>query len=164
MRHVLVSAMLACVALFVAGCGGGSSPTAPSTPTGPTYPSVAGNYSGTMTFTFSTLGGSVTCPVSTTVSQTGASVTIGTITASGTCASFGTLPSLGTFTITSSGSLGTTTVNNVPGGSCNGSYSTTFTSGFSGSTLQFTFAFSGATGDCATSPGNFTLTGTLTKQ
>lgn len=161
MRHVLVSAALACVGLFFVGCGGGSSPTAPSTPT---YPSVAGNYSGTMTFTFSTLGGSITCPVSTSVSQNGASVTIGAITASGACASAGSLPSLGTFTMTTSGSLGSTTLSNVPGGSCNGTYNTIFTASFSGPTLQFSFAFSGATGDCATQPGNFTLNGTLTKQ
>lgn len=161
MRHVLVSAMLACVGLFFAGCGGGSSPTAPSTPT---YPSVAGNYSGTITFTFSTLGGAVTCPATTSVTQAGASVTIGALLPSGTCASLGASPSLGTFTIDTNGSIGTLTASNVSTPSCNGTYNGTVSGGFSGSILTFSLVNTAVSGGCVTSPGNFTLSGTLTKQ
>lgn len=155
-----MSAMVVCLGLM--GCGGGS-PTNPS-PAVPTYPSVAGNYAGSMTFTFSTLGGSLICPVSTSVTQTGASVTIGALTPSGTCANLGPSPGLGTFTMTTTGSLGTTTLNGLPNAACTGGYNATFTGAFSGSTFQFSFAYTATSGDCLTQPGNFTLSGTLTKQ
>ena len=159
MRRVLVSGLLVCVGLFVAGCGGGS-PTAPSTPT---YPSVAGNYSGTMTFTFPSLGTRVDCPATTSITQSGATVTIGAITPSGSCASLGASPPLGSLTIDVSGSLGTQTVSNFSEPSCNGTYNATLSGGFSGSTLQFSFVYTAVSGGCLTNPGNFTLSATLTK-
>lgn len=164
MRRVLVFAMLVCAGAAI-GCGGGpTSPSSLSSASTSASSSVDGNYSGSITFTYSSLGGSVTCPASTSVTQVGTTVTIGAITPSGACASFGASPPLGSFTIDNTGSLGTTTTNNVTSASCNGAFNTTLTGGFSGSTLQFSFVFTAVSGGCLSDPGNFTLSGTLTKQ
>ena len=167
MRRVLVFAMLVCVGSAV-GCGGG--PTSPSslsstsTSKSSSIPSVDGNYSGSITITYSSIGGSVTCPASTTVTQVGATVTIGALTPSGACASAGVSPPLGSFTIDNTGSLGSTTTNNVSDPSCNGAFNTTISGAFSGATLQFSFVFTAVSGGCLSDPGNFTISGTLTKQ
>src|SRR4051794_13962875 len=96
-----VAALIAAV-LLVAGCGG--SPTSPEA--GP--PSVAGNYSGTTTFNYPTLGQSFSCSSSTAVTQSGSVVNIAPIQMSGnsTCNGLGSLP-LSAGTIDDTGSLGT---------------------------------------------------------
>lgn len=167
MRRVLVFAMLVCVGSAV-GCG--SSPTSPSTFSSSTAnsssssQSLAGNYVGSITITYATVGGSVTCPASTSVTQVGSTVTIGAITPSGACEGVGATPALGSFTIDNTGSLGTLTATNVPDSSCNGAFNQTITGGFSGTTLQFSFVFTAVSGGCLSNPGSFTISGTLTQQ
>jgi hypothetical protein len=154
---VLLAAMPVC---SLSGCGGSNTPTTPSPPQ---YPAVAGNYSGTATFNLITLGASLNCPASTTVTQSGASVTLAALALSGSCASLGSLP-LGSFTISTTGALVPLSQNNVPIADCNGTYNATASGGFSGSTLQFAFAFTAVSGGCVGQPGNFNFSGTLTKQ
>jgi hypothetical protein len=60
--------------LFTVACGGdgGNEITGPSN----RIPNVAGNYSGTTTITFPELGQTVTCPTTTSVTQSGSNVSI----------------------------------------------------------------------------------------
>lgn len=151
--------VLAVVCTLMAACGGGGSPTTPSSP----YPLVAGNYAGSVTFTFPLLNASLTCPASTSVTQSEANVTLAPLALSGSCASIGSIP-LGDTTITTTGSLGSTTVNNLFLASCNGSYNATASGGFFGSNLQFSFFYTAVSGGCVTQLGNFSFGGTLAKQ
>ena len=149
----------ACVVLLVivaSACG--SSPTAPASP----YPSVAGNYSGSVLFSFISLGTSLTCPATTTVNQSGASVTFAPLTFSGSCASLGSLP-FGDQTITTTGSLGSASQNNLFVASCNGYYNAVVSGGFFGTTFQFSMFYTAVSGGCVSQLGNFSITGTLSR-
>lgn len=156
MRLIRFGALAVACAL-VAQCG--SSPTSPSSQ----YPSVAGNYAGSVTIGVPALGGSLTCPASTSVTQSGASVTVAPIALAGSCASIGSLP-VGDGTITTTGSLGSLTLNDVVVASCNGSYNAVASGGFFGSSLQFSIVYTAISGGCLTDPGNITFSGTLGKQ
>jgi hypothetical protein len=163
MRRVLVVALVLALvgaALAFAGCGS-SNDAAPT----PAIPNVTGNYSGTITITYQLIGQSITCPASTSVTQSGANVTLAPLTIGGQCATVGftSLPA-GDFTITNTGSLGTQNVNNIYIPSCNGYYNASASGGFFGSTLQFTFIYTVASGQaCLTQLGNFTFAGTLSR-
>jgi hypothetical protein len=147
-------------ALSLAACGGGSGPTAPSAPM---YPAVAGNYAGVVSINVPLLGASLNCPATTTVTQSGANVTFAPLALSGNCSSLGSFP-LGDSTISTTGSLGSQTVNNLVLSSCNGTYSATASGGFFGSSLQFAISYTAVSGACVNQVGNFTFSGTLTKQ
>jgi hypothetical protein len=151
---------IAVLALCTVACGSNSSPAAP-TAAGP--PNVAGNYSGTVTFSYPTLGQTLTCPTQTSVTQNGSTVTISPLVFSGSCANLGSLP-VGDNPLSTTGSLGTVTVNNLFVSACNGFYNVSGSGGFFGSTLQFSFSYLVQSGPCTTQLGNFTLTGNLTKQ
>ena len=87
------------VALMCSVCAGGCGST-PAAPT-PTYPNVAGTYTGTATFTTTTI--SVSCPASTAVSQAGNRVNIAALQLGPECGT-GNIPG-GQFTITTTGAL-----------------------------------------------------------
>ena len=153
---VLVCATLVGAGLLV-GCGGGPSPINPSPSS---YPAVAGTYAGTVTSTSSL--GSVVCPASTIVTQSGAVVQIGQLFSA--CASIeGLLVAPGNFTMTTTGALGTLNVN-LSDPTCNGTYDWTATAAFSGSTLQFSSALTPVSGGCVTSRGSSSLSGTMNRQ
>jgi hypothetical protein len=146
-----------CVGIATA-CGDGSSPSSPSS----SYPNVAGNYSGSTVLSYPSLGTSVTCPTTTTVTQSGANVSIAPLTFSGACASLGALPA-GDFTMTTTGSLGSATATNIPLAFCNGSYNGSASGGFFGSTFQFSLVYTAVSGGCVTQLGNFSVTANLSK-
>jgi hypothetical protein len=151
----------ACVVLLlIAASACGSSDNGLTTPSG-TYPNVAGNYSGSVTFTFITLGQSLTCPATTTVTQSGGpNVNIAPLSLTGSCISvFPSLP-VGDGTITTTGSLGTIN-QNLALASCNGTYNAVASGGFFGSSLQFSLVYTALSGGCVSQVGNFTITGTL---
>jgi hypothetical protein len=159
-RTALLSAVLSLVTAFVAGCGSSDS-VAPT----PTYPNVAGKYSGSITITYQLVGQSITCPATTTVTQSGPNVTLAPLSVAGVCPSLGlsSFPA-GDFLITNTGSLGTQSANNIPMASCNGTYNATASGGFFSSTLQFTFVYTVASGNtCVTQLGNFTFAGNLSR-
>ena len=151
------------IALLWAGCGGGgsSNPVAPSS----TWPNVAGYYTGSVTINYTTLGLSLTCGASTTVNQSGSSVSFAPLTFSGTgsCATLGSVP-VGNGTIDANGSLGSASQTNIYLASCNGYYNGSSSGGFFGSQLQFSYLFTPQSGACVNSPGVFSLTGTLNRQ
>ena len=70
--------------MFTVGCGSdsGTSLTSPSS----SIPNVTGNYAGATTMTFPELGRSLTCPTTTSVTQSGATVNIAPLILSGSCA------------------------------------------------------------------------------
>ncbi|HZT76418.1 MAG TPA: hypothetical protein VFA27_07160 [Vicinamibacterales bacterium] len=150
------------VVLISSSCGSSSdSPVAPT----PTTPNVSGNYSGTITITYQLIGRSITCPASTIVTQSGSTVTLSPLTISGACPSIGiaSLPG-GDFNITNTGSLGSQSQNNIYMALCNGYYNASASGGFFGSTLQFTFIYTVASGSaCVSQVGNFTFAGTLSR-
>jgi hypothetical protein len=136
MRQALVCGLL-CVS--VAACGG-SSPTAPS---GPQFPQVAGTYNGSINFTFPELGTSLSCPASTTVTQTGSNVSIAPIILSGQCVGLlGSIP-LGSATIDTNGALPNQSGNfNEP--SC-GVYSAAGSGGFFGREFRISMTATSST-------------------
>ena len=139
---------VAVVALLLAGCGG-ESPTAPS---GPQYPSVAGNYAGTTTMSFPELFQTLSCPTTTSVTQTGASVNVAPLVLGGQCA--GTSIPFGAATIDSNGAFqgqGSTTFTDPD---C-GTYNVTGSGGFFGRELRISIVATSAT--CY----NFNMTMTL---
>jgi hypothetical protein len=103
------SAALAALAILlvvgVVACGSDSktttSPTPTPTPT-PQIPTVSGNYAGTATVQFPEAHATLTCPATATVTQSGSTVNIGTITNAGNC---GFLLKLNAVTIDTSGSF-----------------------------------------------------------
>lgn len=141
-----------------AACGRGN--TAPT----PAIPNVTGNYSGTVTITYQLTGGQISCPATTSVTQSGANVTLAPLTMAGACPSAGlsSFP-VGDFTITNTGSLGTQSGTNLFVASCNGFYSYSASGGFFGSTLQFTFIYTATSGGCVSQVGNFTFAGNLSR-
>jgi hypothetical protein len=151
LRRLAVSILVACVVPIV-GCG--SSSTGPSS--GP--PDVAGNYSGTVTITFSLIGQTLTCPATLSVTQSGANVNISPATFSGACTNFfPTLP-IGSSTIDGTGSLGSLTENNLFVASCNGDYNASASGGFFNRTLQISVVYTAVSGGCVNQVGNFSFT------
>jgi hypothetical protein len=72
------------LAVSVTACGGGgnSNPTSPSTPQ---YPNVAGNYSGSTVMAFPELGQQVSCQTTTSITQSGSSISIAPLVLGGEC-------------------------------------------------------------------------------
>jgi hypothetical protein len=158
MRQILLTLALAS---FAAGCGGGNDSVAPT----PAIPNVTGNYSGSITINYQLIGRSISCPSTTTVTQSSANVTLSPLMLGGVCPGVGlaSLP-LGDFTITNTGSLGTQTVNNFYMATCNGYYNASASGGFFGTTLQFSLLYTVASGaTCVNQLGNFTFSGTLNR-
>ena len=142
---------LVLVLMFAVACGGGSGPTAPQ---GPQYPAVAGSYAGTVTMAFPELGQSITCPATTSVAQTNASVSIAPIILAGACGGI-SIP-LGSMTIDQNGSLGTATSFSYTEPSC-GVYNGTVSGGFFGQ--QFQISINATSTTCY----NFNFTASLTR-
>ena len=118
------------LAFICAGCGGGdgSSLTGPSS----TIPNVTGNYLGNTTMTFPELSRSVTCPTSTSVTQSGNTVSIAPLTLAGTCGNM-SIP-VGQATIDATGSFPNES-GTFSDPSC-GSYNYTASGGFFGRDLR----------------------------
>jgi hypothetical protein len=116
--------------VFSIACGESSSPTAPT----PSIPNVAGNYSGSLSIALPELGQTLTCPGTTTVTQSGSTVSLAPIALSGVCAGL-SIP-LGSGTIDATGNLtGGTTSGSYTDPSC-GTYSYTGSGGFFGRDLR----------------------------
>jgi hypothetical protein len=146
------------LAIAVSACGSSDSPTAPSSP----YPPVAGNYAGTVTFNYSTLGVSLNCPATTTVTQSGGDVSLSPMSLGGACASSAPSMPLGDFSISTTGSMGSASQNNVSLPSC-GFYNATASGGFFGSSFQFSLVYIAVSTSCQRNPGNFSISGTLSR-
>jgi hypothetical protein len=149
---------LSIVLLFCAlGCGNSSS-MSPSSP----YPYVVGNYSGSVSITFPALG-ALTCLGTTSVAQSGATVSIAPLLLGGSCS--GLVPSLpiGDAAIMTTGSFGPAVLSNLYVASCNGYYNAVIGGGFFGSSLGFSIVYTAASGGCVKQVGNVTLSATLTK-
>jgi hypothetical protein len=84
MRHVRQRATVFAAALLAItcwACGGGGNSAAPT----PQIPNVAGSYSGTTTLAFPELGQSITCPTTTSVTQSGSTVNFTPLMLGGEC-------------------------------------------------------------------------------
>ena len=141
---------LLCLLLLLPGCGGGGdSSTSPTPP----IPNVAGNYSGTTTLTFPELGQQISCPTTTSVTQSGATVTFAPIVMAGACDV--SVP-VDQVTIDSTGLIQGQTSETVDDPSC-GQYTVVGTGRFVGRELQLQM-----TATSNTCP-DFNLTMTLTR-
>ena len=85
---------------LVAGACGDNAGTAPT----PQIPNVSGNYSGTTRMVLPELNSSVTCPTTTSVSQSGSNISVAPLVMAGECGGM-SIP-LGSTTIDATGSLG----------------------------------------------------------
>ena len=121
------------VTLLVTGCGGGS----PTSPEGPRYPTVAGSYSGTTTMSFPELLQSVTCATSTSVTQSGANVSIAPLVLGGVCG--GSSIPFGSVTIDTNGALLGQNSGTYNDPSC-GTYNVTGSGGFFGRDLRLSIS------------------------
>jgi hypothetical protein len=148
------------VSFLATACSGNNSPMAPSSP----YPDVAGTYSGTITGANAVAGVLFVCPAHTTITQSGANISIGPLMLGGSCAAEGfvSLP-VGDGTIATTGSLGNATLNNLYAAFCNGYYNAVWSGGFFGSSFQFSAVYTPQTPSCAFNPGTLTASGTLTR-
>ena len=146
---------LSVVLLFCAvGCD--KSPTNPSSP----YPNVAGNYAGLVTFSFPS-SGILACAATTTVTQSGWSVTVAPMSLAGDCSRL--VPSLpvGNLTLSTTGSLFIGTQSNLYVASCNGYYNASVVNGsFAGSGFEFSILYTAQSGGCVSQVGNFTISAT----
>ena len=115
----------------VTACGG-KSPTSPDE-----FPAVAGSYSGTTTIVFPELNQTVTCPTTTTVTQSGSSVNIAALQLSGECGTM-SVP-MGPGVIDDDGELQGQRTGTVTD-TC-GTYTFNGTAGFVGRELRVTIAF-----------------------
>lgn len=133
MRRFLLAAVILCAA-FASACGGGGGEGANGI-TGPSsrIPNVVGNYSGTTTVTFPELGQSITCPTSTSVTQSGSTVSIAPLILAGQCGNV-SVP-FGQGTIDATGSLGGQTTTTYTDPSC-GTYNVIASGGFFGRDLR----------------------------
>lgn len=136
--------------LLAVSCGGGS-PTAPT----PSIPTVSGSYAGSSTTTFPELQVTVTCPASTTITQSGSTVSIAPVILKGQCGDL-SVP-VGQVTIDTTGA--------IDGGSARGTYnepscgiySYTASGGFFGRELRVSVSATSST--CF----NFNFTAVLTR-
>jgi hypothetical protein len=137
-------------ALLFAACGGGegTSLTGPSS----SIPNVAGNYTGSTTLTFPELSQSVSCPTSTSVTQSGNTISIAPIVVAGQCGNV-SIP-FGQTSIDATGSLGQATTTYTE--AC-GTYNVTASGGFFGRELRI--SMSATSGTCY----NINMTMTLTR-
>ena len=121
------------LALSAAACGGGgsNSPTAPT----PQIPNVTGNYSGTTLMVFPELGASarVSCPTTTTVTQSGSTVNIAPFNLRGECGNV-SIP-MGQTTIDTTGSIGGASNFTYDDPSC-GRYTASASGGFFGREMR----------------------------
>jgi hypothetical protein len=124
-------------ALFVTACSDDDGLTGPSN----SIPNVVGNYSGTTTVTFSELSATVSCPTTTSVTQSGAVVSIAPLQLGGDCGTV-SVP-VGQITIDATGSFPNESSTFVEP-SC-GSYSYTAAGGFFGSDLRLSLNATSAT-------------------
>ena len=130
--------MALCVlALCVSACGS-DGPTAPDRPS---IQTVSGSYAGTVTMTFPEILQTLTCPATTTVTQTGANISVAPIVLRGACEGI-SLP-LGSVTIDTNGAL-TNESGTFTDPDC-GTYQYVGTGGFFGRTMQVSLDASSAT-------------------
>lgn len=127
------------LAILSASCGGSGSPVSP----GPSYPSVGGNYSGPVTFTFPEAQLTVNCQASTSVTQSGASVSIAPIVLTGQYCTGLTVP-VGSMTIDTTGSFGTAISGTYNEPTC-GTYTYSASGGFFGRELRMSMTATSAT-------------------
>ena len=116
--------------LLVTACGGKSSPAAPT----PQIPNVVGNYSGSTTFTLPELGQTLTCATSTTVTQSGSTVTVAPLILAGACGGL-SIP-LGQNTIDNTGAILGQNTGSFFEPSCGGTYNFVGSGGFFGRELR----------------------------
>jgi len=119
----------ALVAISVWGCGGGGSAAAPT----PQIPNVVGNYSGSTTMTFPEAGQSVTCPTTTSATQSGSTVSLAPLVLGGACENV-SIP-LGQLTIDNTGAIQGQNSGTFDEPTC-GRYTYVGSGGFFGRTLQ----------------------------
>ena len=141
---------LVALALLVAACGGGEG-TNLTTPSSST-PNVAGNYSGNTTVSLPELGQSVVCPTTTSVTQSGNTISIAPIVLAGACGNM-SIP-FGQTSIDPTGALGQATTTYTD--SC-GVYTVTASGGFFGRDLRISMSATSRT--CY----NINMTITLTR-
>jgi hypothetical protein len=133
------SLVFACALLASAcGDGGGNEITGPSN----RIPSVAGNYSGTTSITFPELSRTVTCPTTTSVTQSGSTVSIAPLQLSGQCGAL-SIP-FGQMTIDTTGALGQDTGSFFEP-SCGGTYNYSGSGGFFGRDLRLSAVYTSRT-------------------
>jgi hypothetical protein len=148
-KSMLVLPML----VGLAACGGGSNGVTGSS--GSSMPQVGGSYSGTMTLVYPELAGSMSCPASTAVTQSGSTVNMAPIIATGQCAGI-SFP-LGTMSIDSTGAIdGGSGSGSYVDPSC-GAYSYTASGGFFG--REFRLSMNAVSATCY----NYTLTWVLSR-
>ena len=138
--------------LVLSACGGGNgSPTGPSN----SIPNVVGSYSGTATLVLPELNQSATCPASTSVTQSGSTVSIAPIVLRGVCENF-SIP-FGQATIDATGALtGGSGSTSFTDPSC-GVYQLTGSGGFFGRELRL--SVNGVSATCF----NFNFSATMTR-
>ena len=120
--------------LFALACGSnGSNLTGPSN----SIPNVTGNYSGSTTLTFPELARSVTCPTTTSVTQSSNTVSIAPLIWSGQCGNV-SVP-LGQMTIDATGALLGNSSGTYADPTC-GTYTYTASGGFFGRTMQLSMS------------------------
>ena len=152
MRQIVLAVLLV-AAIGCGGGGGGGNPTGPST----SIPNVVGSYNGNLTLTFPEVPITFNCIASTTVTQSGATVSIAPLTlkaGSSQCNSLGTVP-VGQVTIDATGAFPNESgTYNEP--SC-GVYSYVGSGGFFG--RDFKFSMTATSASCL----NFNIAATLTR-
>jgi hypothetical protein len=137
--------------VFTIACGGGEGTnlTGPSS----SIPNVAGNYSGNTTVTFPELARSVSCPTSTSVTQSGSTVSIAPLIMTGQCGNL-SVP-IGQATIDATGALAGSSTTTYTDPSC-GTYNAVASGGFFG--RDFRISMSATSQTCY----NMNITITLT--
>lgn len=147
--HIRTLSVFASIALLSA-CGG-DSPTAPT----PQIPNVVGSYTGTITVTLPEVPASRDCPASTSVTQSGSTVSVAPIVLGGTCGNL-SLP-VGQQTIDATGAFTGPTTGTFFEPSCGGNYTYTASGGFFGRELRISMTATSAI--CL----NFNFTAVLTR-
>jgi hypothetical protein len=118
--------------MFVVACGGsnGSNPGGPSN----SIPNVAGNYSGSTSIVYTELGRSLTCPTSTSVTQSGNTVNIAPLVLSGSCGNL-SIP-VGQGTIDATGAIDSGSASGTQTDATCGTYNYTVSGGFFGRDMR----------------------------